>query len=596
MANYRAPLKDIDFVLHEVFRAEEVWSSLSALEEVIDRDTSDAILNEAAKLVESELAPLNQQGDEEGASWNEGNVKAPSGFKDAYKTFCHGGWGALGGEPAYGGSGMPKMLTAQVEEMVQGANMSFGLAPMLTAGACLSINAHANADLKKTYLPNMYDGLWSGAMGLTEAHAGTDLGMIRTKATENEDGSYAITGTKIFITWGDHDMAENIIHLVLAKLPDSPPGAKGISMFLVPKVLVNDDGSLGEKNAVSCGSIEKKMGIKGSATCVMNFDEAKGWLVGEANQGLACMFTMMNYERLVVGIQALGAAENSYQNAREYARERVQGRSATGARDKGKLADPIIVHPDVRRMLLDMRSSIEGSRAFSAYVAKWLDIAKFGDNQADRDYADGMVALLTPVAKAFTSDKALETCITGQQVFGGHGFIREWAQEQLVRDVRITQIYEGTNGVQAMDLIDRKVVMNGGRYLNLFVEEVQQFIDQHRHEHAMEEFITPLIEAMEILSGSAETIISRADGDPLASGSAAYDFLRLFGYTLFSYMWAMMAQVSFDKQETDNGDFYKAKLTTARYYFKRHLPLIKGLQASINAGSDAVMGMDADWF
>ena len=595
MAAYRAPLKDMNFVLHEVFEANKLWSSLQGLQDVVDPETGDAILNEAAKLMEQVVAPLSREADEQGAHWDNGAVTAPEGFKEVYESFVEGGWSALGGNPSYGGMGMPKMLTAQVEEMMQGACMSFGLLPMLTAGASLSINAHASDELKEQYLPNMYAGTWSGAMDLTEPHAGTDLGIIRTKAVENGDGSYAITGTKIFITWGEHDVAENIIHLVLAKLPDAPAGPKGISMFLVPKFLVNGDGSLDERNGVTCGSIEGKMGIKGSATCVMNYDNATGWLVGELNQGLACMFTMMNYERLGVGIQALGAADASYQNAVEYANERLQSRSPGGPQEKDKAADPIIVHPDVRRMLMDMRTQTEGARAFSTYVAKWLDLAKYSDDEDERSKADAMVALLTPVAKAFVSDKALESCVAGQQVFGGHGFIREWGQEQLVRDVRITQIYEGTNGIQAMDLIGRKVIPNGGKYLDLLFEDMQQFIDQHGSEQAMQEFISPLRDAIETTRNCAEVIIGQSQDDPFAAGAAANDFLHLLGLTCLAYMWVMMATAAAAKQHSDD-DFYRAKIASARYFFARQLPLIEGLRAKINSGSESVMSMQADWF
>jgi 3-(methylsulfanyl)propanoyl-CoA dehydrogenase len=591
MAEYKAPLTDMNFLLQEVFQVNNLWSSLLGLHDVVDPDTGNAILNEAAKLVEEVIAPLNREGDEAGSNWTDGEVTAPEGFAAAYQAFCEGGWNALGGNPNYGGMGMPKMLTTQVEEMVQGACMSFGLAPMLTAGACLSINSHGSDSLKDKYLPNMYAGTWAGAMDLTEPHAGTDLGIIRTKAADNGDGSYTITGTKIFITWGEHDMAENIIHLVLAKLTDSPPGPKGISLFLVPKVLVSDDGSLGERNGVSCGSIEKKMGIKGSATCVMNFDQATGWLVGEANQGLACMFTMMNYERLGVGVQALGCAENSYQSAVEYARERLQSRSPAGAKEKDKPADPIIVHPDVRRMLMDMRAQTEGARAFSTYVAKWLDISKFSGDESERKQANSLVALLTPVAKAFVSDKALDSCLTGQQVLGGHGFIREWGQEQLVRDVRITQIYEGTNGIQAMDLIGRKVVLNDGKYLDLFIDDMRQFIDQQSADKAMAEFIKPLDEAINNLKQSAAAVIDQSQYDPFATGAAANDFLHLFGLTALAYMWAMMARTALGQQ----GPFYQGKIATARYFYARQLPAIAGMRTSIETGSKPLMGMEADW-
>ncbi|WP_439136236.1 acyl-CoA dehydrogenase C-terminal domain-containing protein [Pseudomaricurvus sp.] len=596
MADYKAPLRDMRFVLNEVFEADKLWASLPGTQEVVDPDTADAILEEAAKLIEQEVAPLNRESDEQGCQWNDGVVTSPEGFKEAYQAFCEGGWNGLGGNPEYGGMGMPKTLTAQVEEMLQAGSMSFGLAPMLTAGACLSLDAHGSDELKEKYLPNMYSGVWSGAMDLTEPHAGTDLGIIRTKATENADGSYDITGTKIFITWGEHDMAENIIHLVLAKLPDAPAGPKGISLFLVPKIMVNEDGSLGEHNSLSCGSIEKKMGIKGSATCVMNFDNAKGWLVGEVNQGLACMFTMMNYERLVVGIQALGAAEHSYQSAIEYARDRLQSRSPEGTQNPEKAADPIIVHPDVRRMLLTMRAQIEGARAFSTYVAKWLDIVKFSDDADAKKEAEAMVALLTPVAKAFISDKALEVTVAGQQIFGGHGFIREWGQEQLVRDVRITQIYEGANGIQAMDLMGRKVVANGGKFFDVFANEVQAFVDANADDEAMEEFIEPLKSELDNLKSVTAEVIAEAQDDPNAIGAAANDYLHLFGLTAYAYMWAKMAKVALANEGSSDSDFYESKLKIARFFFQRQLPATRALSVSILAGSDTLMSLDADLF
>src|SRR5690554_322937 len=490
MADYKAPLRDMSFVLNEVFEAGKLWAQLPALAETVDDETAAAILEEAGKVAAGSIAPTNRSGDEEGCSWNDGVVTTPAGFIEAYNTYAEGGWVGVGGDPQFGGMGMPKMITAQIEEMINSANLSFGLYPMLTAGACLSIHAHASEELKEKYLPNMYGGTWAGSMCLTEPHAGTDLGMIRTKAEPQADGSYKVTGTKIFITGGEHDLTENIIHLVLAKLPDAPAGAKGISLFLVPKFLVNEDGSLGERNGVSCGSIEHKMGIKASATCVMNFDGATGWLVGEVNKGLAAMFTMMNYERLGVGIQGLALGERSYQSAIEYARERLQSRAPTGPVATDKAADPIIVHPDVRRMLLTMKALNEGGRAFSTFVAVQLDIAKYSEDPAARKRAEEMVALLTPVAKAFLTDMALETTVHGQQIFGGHGFIREWGQEQLVRDCRITQIYEGTNGIQALDLLGRKVVANGGAYYTQFSEEIKQFIAGA--DASLNEFAAPL--------------------------------------------------------------------------------------------------------
>jgi len=592
MAEYKAPLRDMRFVLNEVFEADKLWASLAGLEGAVDAETAEAILETCGQIASEVLAPLNREGDEVGSTWKDGEVTAAPGFKDAYKTYIEAGLNGLGGNPEFGGMGMPKTLVGQVEEMVQGSNMSFGLAPMLTAGACLSIDVHGSQELKEKYLPNMYDGVWAGAMDLTEPHAGTDLGIIRTKAEPSADGSYKVTGTKIFITWGEHDMAENIIHLVLAKLPDAPAGPKGISLFLVPKFLVNEDGSLGERNTLSCGSIEHKMGIKGSATCVMNFDGAKGWLVGEENKGLACMFTMMNYERLGVGVQGLGAAENSYQNAVEYARDRLQSRAPSGAQDKSKVADPIIVHPDVRRMLMTMRAFNEGSRAFSTYVGKWLDISKFSDNAEDKKHAEAMVALLTPVAKAFLTDIALESAIAGQQVFGGHGFIREWGQEQLVRDLRITQIYEGTNGIQALDLMGRKVAGNNGALYKIFVEDIEAFISSQADNSAAAEFIEPLQAALENLNSLTQWVLDKAANNPNEIGAASVEYLHVFGYTAFAYMWAKMAVVAM----ANEGDFYTAKLATARFYTKRLLPRYIGLTEAVKGGSEPLYGLTADMF
>ncbi len=594
MADYQAPLRDMRFVLNEVFDAPALWASLPKIAENVDPDTADAILEEAGKITGGVLAPLNREADEQGCKWNEGEVTSPEGFKEAYQTIVEGGWNGLGGNPEFGGMGMPKTLVAQFEEMMQGANMAFGLAPMLTAGACLALDAHGSQELKEKYLPNMYSGVWSGAMDLTEPHAGTDLGIIRTKAEPNDDGSFSVTGTKIFITWGEHDMAENIIHLVLAKLPDAPKGPKGISLFLVPKFMVNDDGSLGERNQFSCGSIEKKMGIKGSATCVMNFDGAKGWLVGEENKGLAAMFTMMNYERLGVGIQGIGAAEASLQSAREYANERIQSRAPTGAQQPEKAADPILVHPDVRRMLLTMKSYVEGGRALSTYVAQWLDISKYSQDDEQRKHAEGMVALLTPVAKAFLTDRGLETTIIGQQVFGGHGFIREWGQEQLVRDCRITQIYEGTNGIQAMDLMGRKVVGSQGKLYELFVQDVATFIEANTGDAALKPYLEPLAAAVERLSDVTEHVIKQAGDNPNAIGAAAVDYLDMFGYTALAYMWAKTVKAAAPKAEADTSGFYTGKLKTARFYFDRLLPKTVSLAEGIRSGSDAMMALAAN--
>ncbi|MDD2059268.1 acyl-CoA dehydrogenase C-terminal domain-containing protein [Pseudomonas sp. GD03860] len=592
MADYKAPLRDMRFVLNEVFEVSKLWAQLPGLAEAVDEDTALAVLEEAGKVTGKSIAPLSRSGDEEGCHWDNGAVRTPAGFIDAYKTYAEGGWVGVGGDPAYGGMGMPKVISAQVEEMVNSSSLAFGLYPMLTAGACLSINAHASDTLKEQYLPNMYAGVWAGSMCLTEPHAGTDLGIIRTKAEPQADGSYKVSGTKIFITGGEHDLTENIIHLVLAKLPDAPAGPKGISLFLVPKFLVNTDGSLGARNPANCGSIEHKMGIQASATCVMNFDEAVGYLVGEPNKGLAAMFTMMNYERLGVGIQGLASAERSYQNAIEYARDRLQSRAPTGPQAKDKVADPIIVHPDVRRMLLTMKALNEGGRAFSTYVAMQLDTAKYSEDATTRKRAEELVALLTPVSKAFLTDLGLESAVHGQQVFGGHGYIREWGQEQLVRDVRITQIYEGTNGIQALDLMGRKVVGSGGALYKLFADEIRHFTASAGAD--LEEFVKPLNAALDNLDDLTAWVLDRARNNPNEIGAASVEYLQVFGYTAYAYMWALMARTALAKQGED--DFYASKLGTARFYFARLLPRIHSLSASVKAGSESLYLLDAAQF
>ncbi len=570
-----------------------LWQRLPRLAERIDADTADAILEEAAKVTGGLLAPLNRSGDEEGAQWQDGAVRTPAGFREAYATYAEGGWVGLTGNPAHGGMGMPKMLAVQFEEMMYAANASFSLYSTLSAGACLALDAHGSEELKNRYLPNMYAGTWAGSMCLTEPHAGTDLGIIRTKAEPQADGSYRISGTKIFITGGEQDLTENIIHLVLAKLPDAPAGSRGISLFLVPKFLVGDDGALGARNAVHCGSIEHKMGIKASATCVMNFDGASGWLVGEVNKGLAAMFTMMNYERLSIGIQGIGCAEMSYQSAVAYARERLQSRAPTGPVARDKAADPIIVHPDVRRMLLTMKALTEGGRAFSTYVGQQLDLAKYAEDQEERSQAEALVALLTPVAKAFFTDTGLESCVLGQQVFGGHGYIREWGQEQLVRDVRIAQIYEGTNGIQALDLMGRKVVANGGLFLSIFSREVRAFAAGANAELA--EFVTPLLTALDLLDNLTQGIVARAGNDPREIGAASVEYLHLFGYTAYAYLWARMAAAALRQREVDPS-FHDGKLATARFYFARILPRVHSLAAAVEAGSESLYGLEAEQF
>ncbi|MBK5001657.1 acyl-CoA dehydrogenase [Pseudomonas sp. S31] len=590
MPEYKAPLRDMRFVLHEVFQAPALWARLPALAQHVDAETADAILEEAAKVTGSLIAPLSRNGDEQGVHWHEGAVSTPNGFRQAYATYAEGGWVGLAGNPQYAGMGMPKMLAVAFEEMLYAADSSFALYSALSSGACLAIDAHASDALKNTYLPPMYAGRWAGSMCLTEAHAGTDLGLIRTRAAPHADGHYRISGSKIFITGGEQDLTENIIHLVLAKLPDAPAGARGISLFLVPKFLVGDDGRLGERNTLSCGSIEHKMGIKASATCVMNFDGAVGYLLGEANRGLAAMFTMMNYERLSIGLQGIGCAEASYQSALDYARDRLQSRAAGGPLNPGKAADPIIVHADVRRMLLTIKALNEGGRAFACYVGQQLDLARYADDQQERLAAEALVALLTPVAKAFFTDNGLECCVHGQQVFGGHGYIREWGQEQRVRDVRIAQIYEGTNGIQALDLLGRKVVANAGATLRAFTAEARMFAGAHETP-----FSKALLEALARLETLSDWLLEQSRVDANAVGAASVEYLHLFGYVAYAYMWLRMVAVAQARHDQEP-EFYGAKLATAEFFFARLLPRTLSLEASIRSGSAALYGLAAEQF
>ncbi|WP_207837293.1 acyl-CoA dehydrogenase C-terminal domain-containing protein [Pseudomonas sp. 43(2021)] len=589
MSDYLAPLRDMDFLFNEVFDIPAWWAQTPALAEQVDGDTARAVLEQAGRLIAEVVAPLNRSGDEQGCRWEAGQVRTPDGFADAYRAFAADGWVGVAGAPEYGGMGMPKVIGAQLEEMLNAANLSFGLYPMLTAGACLALLNHASEPLKALYLPPMYQGRWTGSMCLTEPHAGTDLGLIRTRAEPVADGRYRISGTKIFITGGEQDLTENIIHLVLARLPDAPAGPKGISLFLVPKVLVDADGALCEANAVSCGSIEHKMGIKASATCVMNFDGAIGYLVGEPNKGLNAMFTMMNYERLGVGIQGLALGERSYQGAIAYARDRQQGRAPNGAEAPQQSADPIIVHPDVRRMLLTMKALNEGGRAFSTYVALQLDLARYSEAPVVRAQAEARVALLTPVAKAFLTDMGLETTVHGQQVLGGHGYIREWGQEQLIRDCRITQIYEGTNGIQALDLVARKLFGDGGQAYRSVSDEITTFAEALPT--ACAEFGAPLLAAVRNLDELTDWLLDRAQGNPRELGAAAVEYLQVFGYTFYAYLWARMAVAC--QHHAAPEPFHLSKLGTARFYFARLLPRIHSLSASVRAGSDSLYLLEA---
>ncbi len=593
VADYQVPLKDMNFLLFDVFKLEALWEKLPTLADHVDRETTEAILQECAKIAEQEIAPLSRTGDETGVSFNNGVVTTAPGYKEAYATYAAGGWTALGGDVEYGGMGMPKVVTAFHEEMLCSADISFSLFPGLTAGAGLSLAKHGSDELKERYLTRLYTGEWTGTMCLTESHSGTDLGLIRTKAIPQENGSYKVTGTKIFITGGEHDLTENIVHLVLAKLPDAPAGPKGISLFLVPKFKVNDDESIGEANNVSCGSIEHKMGIHASATCVMNFDESEGYLIGEVNKGLNCMFTMMNFERIGVGIQGIGAAAKSYQNALEYAKDRLQGRSLTGVKNPDAVADSIMVHGDVRRMLLNMKALTEGSRALSTYISMQLDISTYGEGEFKKK-GEALAALMTPLAKAFFTDMGFDSTIAGQQVFGGHGYIREWGQEQLVRDTRISQIYEGTNGVQAMDLLARKVAGSKGELMKIFIEEVREYIDTTSATN-MEQFITPLKTSINDLESLTQEILVAASKNTEELGTAANDYLHVFGYTAMAYIWARMAEEAFTKEDSSD-NFYASKIKTAQFYFAKLLPRRISLIESIKAGSNTLFDMEDELF
>ncbi|MHA3083889.1 acyl-CoA dehydrogenase C-terminal domain-containing protein [Acinetobacter sp. ANC 5383] len=589
MPIYNAPLADMRFILNEVFDAEQFWQSNEKLAH-LDAATAEAILEEMAKFAKNITLPLNRSGDEHGARYADGKVSTPEGFKAAFQQYAEGGWIGLSADEEWGGQSMPKMLTVLSDEMIFATNPAFMLYPLLSVGAGMALSSYGSQEQKETYLPKIYSGEWSGTMCLTEPHAGTDLGIIKTKAEPNADGSYNITGTKIFITGGDHDLTKNIIHLVLAKTPNAPAGSRGISLFIVPKYLVNPDGSLGERNHVAPGSIEHKMGIKASATCVMNFDAAKGFLVGKENEGLAAMFVMMNYERLSMGIQGLGASEFAYQNAAQYATDRLQGRSATGVKNPDKPADSILVHGDVRRMLLNARANNEASRAFAVYVGQQLDITKFSTDAEAVRKANNRVALLTPIAKAYLTDTAFNAVLDAQMCFGGHGYIAEWGMEQCVRDLRIAQIYEGTNGIQSQDLIGRKVIKNNGEFLYEYIEEIRNFV----HDLDIElNFIKDLtLDACLEVEAITQRVIEQAQEDPDFANAVAVDYLHVVGLLSFAYMFAKIAHVAQQKQ----GEFYANKLRLAQYYIEKVLPELNSRFAKINAGSSVMMQFDPAYF
>ena len=594
MATFTPPLREMKFVFRELFNGDDLqnlkgYGDFSA-------DVVDAVLEEAGKLSTEVLFPLNLSGDEEGCTFENGVVRTPKGFKEAYQQFAAGGWCGIACDPEYGGQGLPKAINMMIEELICSSNMAFGMYPGLTHGAYNALELYGTDEQKATYLPKFVDGSWSGTMCLTEPHCGTDLGLIRTKADPQPDGSHKITGTKIFISAGEHDLTQNICHLVLAKLPEAPAGVKGISLFIVPKFMPKPDGGVGQRNSLACGSLEHKMGIKANATCVMNFDNAIGWLVGEKHKGMRAMFAMMNTARLGVGVQGLGLAEVAYQSGLAYAKDRIQGRALKGAQHPDKAADPIIVHPDVRKNLLTAKSLTEGVRALVMWVALELDRSAKAETAEERQAADDLVQLLTPVVKSFGTDVGFEVANIGVQIYGGHGFIREHGMEQFVRDARITQLYEGTNGIQALDLVGRKMGAHYGRYLRAFFHPVQEFIEQNASDPAMEEYTLALAKAFGRLQQAVGATAQKGMGNPNEAGAAAMDLLNLFGYVALGYLWARMAKLALTKQNDDPTGFYKSKVKTANFYMAKMLPKTGALLSSILAGGNSIMDMEEELF
>ena len=597
MPEYKAPLRDIKFVMNELLNSEQHYANLEGAEDATP-DMVDAIIQEGAKFCEQVLSPLNQVGDQEGCTWSEDGVKTPTGFKEAYQQYVEGGWPSMTADPNYGGQGLPHSIGLVISEMVGTSNWSWGMYPGLSHGATNTIEAHGTEEQKQTYLTKLISGEWTGTMCLTESHCGSDLGTLRTKAEPNADGSYSITGTKIFISAGEHDMAENIVHIVLARLPGAPEGTKGISLFIVPKQLPNEDGSAGERNAVSCGSLEHKMGIHGNATCVMNFDGAKGWLIGPENKGLNCMFTFMNTARIGTAIQGLGSAELGFQGSLAYAKERLAMRSLSGPKNPDGIADPIIVHPDVRRMLLTQKVVAEGARALIYLAGQQVDVVHSGKTEEERKHADALLGFLTPIAKAFLTEIGYESANLGMQVFGGHGFITEWGMEQNVRDSRIGMIYEGTTGIQALDLLGRKVLMTQGEALKVFTKQVHVFCKENADNEQLKEFIEPLAAINKEWGDLTMKVGMTAMKNREEVGAAAVDYLMYSGYAVFAYLWARMAKVALDKmaEGTSEEMFYNAKVQSARFYFKRLLPRTRTHAETMLAGADSLLDMPEEAF
>lgn len=594
MTAYKAPLRDYRFVLEELVDVKQLTKLLGY--EDASPEIFAAVLEGAGKLCQEVLFPLNRSGDEEGCVCANGSVRTPKGFKEAYDKFRAGGWTSLACDHAYGGQGLPHTLSFSVEEMICSANLSFGTYPGLSHGVYRALHLHGSEAQKKRFLPHLVDGTWSGTMCLTEPHCGSDLGLIRTKAVPTGNGTYKITGTKIFISAGEHDLTDNIIHLILARLHDAPAGIGGISLFLVPKFQVGEDGSIGPRNGVSCSSIERKMGIKASATCVMNFDDAEGTLVGKPNAGMRAMFTMMNTARLGVAIQGLGVGEVAYQSARAYAVDRLQGRALSGPKAPDKPADPIIVHPDVRRMLLTMKAHNESARALAAWIGFHIDIAERHPDLVEREAAEDLVALMTPILKSHFTDIGFATANLGMQIMGGHGYIRENGMEQLVRDARITQIYEGANGIHALDVVGRKLPMHNGRLTRRFFQLVGAFLAENKDVPEMQEFAIPLARALEALRQATLLVTQRGLKDPDEAGAASSDYLKLFALTAAAYMWAQMAKISLAKRASEEAAFYNSKIATARFFMTRILPETSSLLMIIGAGAGPVMALAAEAF
>ncbi|MEB3862628.1 acyl-CoA dehydrogenase C-terminal domain-containing protein [Acinetobacter sp. IK31] len=598
MPLYKAPLRDMQFVLHEMLQTEENYQRLSKYQESVNRELIDQYLEAAADFCENELAPINQNGDQEGCHLNQGVVTTPKGFKEAYQKYAELGFTSLTADPEYGGQGLPTLLRIAISEMLCGSNWAWAMYQGLSHGAMRTIEHHGTEQQKQQFLTKLISGTWTGTMCLTESHAGSDLGLIRTKAEPNPDGSYSITGEKIFISAGEHDLSENIIHIVLARLPQAPSGTKGISLFIVPKFNVDDEGNLQERNQVVCSAIEHKMGIHGNATCVLNFDGAQGYLIGPENRGLNCMFTFMNTARIGTAVQGLAASEISFQGALSYAKERLAMRSLSGPKYPEKNADPIIVHPAVRSMLMTQKAFAEGGRALAYFLAQHVDIVESSADQEQQKQSDNLLAFLTPIAKAFLTESGNESAKHGVQVFGGHGFIVEHGMEQIVRDARISTLYEGTTEIQSLDLLARKVLKSEGKLLKNMTDLIDQFIIQYQSNEVLKPYLEKLGELKQQWLSLTKTIAEKAKHNPEEIGAASIDYLYFSSYVVFAYLWVRMAQVAHEKLEagTQEEAFYKAKLSTAKFFYQKLLHRTQSHAAAIESGAESVMELDQEDF